>query len=245
MIMALKLGKIFGMFDKIDDIVYEPIKLVCDTLRQPLKQIDCHNEKKKAEHEQALQMQLAKFEVDLEMDRKEREMRLTVEERKIQEEINNIVRANDLDQREEMIQLEMKYRQEMAAAAVQLANVIANMQAETRSKILNLYTEKEKEYLDLQAKYKKDMFDTVMCLKQTFPDGTGDAIIQQEVQTQLKVIAERSQEFSKLMREDMAKVFGIIDDGMKEVTGLAAKYFQPAQPTPKALTQNIVDAIEG
>lgn len=245
MIMALKLGKIFGMFDKIDDIVYEPIKLACDALRQPLKQIDCHNEKKKTEHEQALKVQLEKFEVDLELDRKEREMRLTVEERKIEEEINNMVRMNDLAQREEMVQLEKKYRKEMAEAAAQLASVIANMEVETRSKILNLYTEKEKEYLDLQAKYKKDMFDTVACLKQTLPDGTGDAIIQQEVQTQLKVISERSQEFSKLMREDMAKVFGIIDDGMKEVTGLATKYFQPAQPNQKALTQNVVDAIEG
>ena len=145
----------------------------------------------------------------------------------------------------EMVQLEMKYRQEMAAEAVQLANIIANMQVETRSKILNLYTEKEKEYLDLQAKYKKDMFDTVMCLKQTFPDGTGDAIIQQEVQTQLKVIAERSQAFSKLMREDMAKVIDMIDDGMKGVNELATKYFQPAQSNAKALTQNVVDAIEG
>lgn len=243
--MGLKVGKILGLFDKIDDIVYEPIKLVCDTLRQPLKQIDCHNKKKMAEHEQELKMQIEKFEADLEMDRKEREMRLSVEEQKIQEEINNMVRANDLAQREEMVQLEMLYRKEMAEAAVQLANVIANMQVETRSKILNLYTEKEKEYLDLQAKYKKDMFDTVMCLKETFSDGTGDEIIRQEVQTQLKVIAERSQEFSKLMREDMAKVFGIIDDGMKEVTGLATKYFQPTQPTQKALTQNSVDAIEG
>lgn len=24
--------KFFGMFDKVDDIVYEPMKLVCDTL---------------------------------------------------------------------------------------------------------------------------------------------------------------------------------------------------------------------
>lgn len=237
-------SKIFGMFDRIDDIIYEPLKLACDVLRQPLKQLDYHNENKKAEHERELNKQLAKFEVDLEMDRKEREMRLTVEEKKMQEEINKMIRANDLAQREEMVKLEMKYRQEMATAAVQLENLIANMQVETRSKIINLYTEKEKEYLDLQAKYKKDMFDTIMNLKQTFQDGTGDEIIQQEVQTQLKVITERSQEFSKLMREDMAKVFGTIDDGMKEITGLATKYFQPAQQNQKALTQNIVDLIE-
>lgn len=37
----------FGMFDKVDDIIYEPIKMVCDALRQPLKQMDAKNERKK------------------------------------------------------------------------------------------------------------------------------------------------------------------------------------------------------
>ena len=46
------------MFDKVDDIVYEPVKLMCDALRQPLKQIDAHNEKSKAEHQQALEQQM-------------------------------------------------------------------------------------------------------------------------------------------------------------------------------------------
>ncbi len=54
-------GKIFGMFDKVDDIVYEPIKLVCDALRQPLKKVEAHNEKLKVEHDQELAMQLKQF----------------------------------------------------------------------------------------------------------------------------------------------------------------------------------------
>lgn len=245
MIMAIKVGKIFGLFDKIDDIIYEPVKLICDILRQPLNQIDCYNDKKRAEHEQQLQMQIKQFEMDLELERKEREMRLTVEEQEIQEEINDMVRSNDLAKREEMVQLEMKYRKEMAAAAVQLANVISDMQADTRKRIFNLYTEKEKEYFDLQEAYKKEMLCTVKNLKGIFPDGTGDELIQEEVKTQLRAIAERSTEFSRFMRDDMAKVFGIIDDSMKEVTGLAAKYFQPVQPKQNALTQNVVDVIEG
>jgi len=63
--------------------------------------------------------------------------------------------------REEMVQMEIKYRKEMAQAAAELAQIMANMQVETRGKILVLYTEKEKEYLDLQAKYKQEMFETV------------------------------------------------------------------------------------
>lgn len=238
------IGKIFGMFDKVDDIVYEPIKLVCDTLRQPLKQLDAHNEKKKAEHDQELVKQLKQFEVDLELDKKQREMQLSVDERRMEEEINQMILDNDLQRREDMVQLEMKYRKEMAEAAAQLAQIIANMQVETRSKILALYTEKEKEYLDLQDKYKKQMFDTVKSLRDTFPDGTGEDIIRDEVKTQLKNISERSAAFSKLMNEDMKKVFGIIDSGMQEITGLATKYFQPAEANQPALTQNVVDAIE-
>ena len=165
-------------------------------------------------------------------------MELTVDQRKMEEEINQMVLDNDLARREDMVQLEMKYRKEMAQAAAQLAQIMANMQVETRSKILALYTEKEKEYLDLQAKYKKEMFETVKSLKETFPNGTGDDIIKDEVKTQLKNIADRSAAFSALMNKDMEKVFGIIDDGMKEITGLATKYFQPT------LNQNVVDSIE-
>lgn len=236
--------KIFGMFDKVDDIVYEPIKLVCDTLRQPLRQIDAHNEKKKAEYSQELVKQLKQFEADLELDKKQREMQLSVDERRMEEEINQMILDNDLQHREGMVQLEMKYRKEMAEAAAQLAQIMGNMQVETRSKILALYTEKEKEYLDLQDKYKKQMFDTVKCLRDTFPDGSGEDIIREEVKTQLKNISERSAAFSKLMNEDMKNVFGIIDSGMQEITGLATKYFQPAEANQPALTQNVVDAIE-
>ncbi|HQM00919.1 MAG TPA: hypothetical protein PLH98_10265 [Ruminococcus flavefaciens] len=244
MVAVKAIGKIFGMFDKVDDIVYEPIKLVCDTLRQPLKQLDAHNEKKKAEHDQELVKQLKQFEVDLELDKKQREMQLSVDERRMEEEINQMILDNDLQRREDMVQLEMKYRKEMAEAAAQLAQIMANMQVETRSKILALYTEKEKEYLDLQDKYKKQMFDTVKSLRDTFPDGTGEDIIRDEVKTQLKNISERSAAFSKLMNEDMKNVFGIIDSGMQEITGLATKYFQPAEANQPALTQNVVDAIE-
>ena len=234
--------KFFGMFDKVDDIVYEPMKLVCDTLRQPIKQLDIYNDKKKSEHAQELEMQLKQFEADLEYERQRREMKLAQEKREMEEEINQMICDNYLRRREEMVQLEEKYRKEMAEAAAQLAQILANIQVETRSKILELYTEKEKEYLDLQDKYKKQMFDTVHNLRDAFPDGTGEEIIRDEVKTQLKNISERSVAFSQLMNSDMQKVFGIIDDGMGEITGLATKYFQPAQPNQPAITQNIVDA---
>ena len=108
--------KFFGMFDKVDDIVYEPMKLVCDTLRQPIKQLDIYNDKKKSEHAQELEMQLKQFEADLEYERQRREMKLAQEKRGMEEEINQMICDNDLRRREEMVQLEEKYRKEMAVS---------------------------------------------------------------------------------------------------------------------------------
>ena len=235
-------GKIFGMFDKIDDIVYEPLKLVCDTLRQPLKQIDVYNDKKKAEHAQDLQKQLEQFEVDLALEKQRRENQLSIEQRKAEEEINQMILDNDLRRREEMVRLEMQYRKEMADAATQLAQIIANMEVDSRSKIIDLYREKEKDYLDLQFEYQTKMFDTVKNIKELLPNESGNEIIAVEIQTQLKMIAERSTAFTTLMNKDLENIFGIIDGSMKEITGLASKYFQPATPNQPALTQNIVDA---
>lgn len=235
------LTKIFGMFDKIDDIVYEPVKLVCDVLRQPLKQIDAHNEKAKAENDQRLEKELKQFEADLEYQKQERSMKLSIEEKRLEEEINQMILDNDMARRQEMIDMEAKYRKEMATAAAELAQIIANIQVDTRGKILALYTEKEKEYLDLQAQYKREMFETVKTLREIYPDGSGEDIIRAEITTQLKAISDRSVKFSALMNEDIKSIFVIINKIVVETSAISSKYFMPTQNQP-ALTQNVVDA---
>ncbi len=244
MSVAKAVGKIFGMFDKVDDIVYEPVKLVCDAFRQPLKQIDLHNEKMKQEHSQQLEQQMKKFEADLELDKSRREMELTVDQKRMEEEINQMILDNDLHRREEMVQLEMKYRKEMAEAATRLAQIMVNMQADTRNKILSLYTEKTNEYLTIQQKFENNLYITVDRMKKMFPGEKGEDRIMDYTFKQLAEIAQRSSDFAKALNSDMTNVLGIIDSGMKEINGLAAKYFQPVEPNHPALTQNVVDTIE-
>lgn len=41
------LVNLFKMFDKLDDIVYEPVKMVCDLCRQPIRNAEAANERKK------------------------------------------------------------------------------------------------------------------------------------------------------------------------------------------------------
>ena len=244
MAAAKTVGKIFGMFDKIDDIVYEPVRLICDAFRQPLKQIEERNEKSRAEHQQALERQMKEFETDLELSRQRREMEIGIDKRRMEEEIVQMIADNDMRRREKMVQMEMRYRKEMAEAAARLEQIMVNMQVETRSKIFVLYTEKTNEYLEAQTKFEDKLNDRVEKMKKMFPGEKGEEKIRDYYFEQLDVVQKRSTDFTKNMNDDMVKVLGTIDDGMKEMTGLATKYFKPAEPNQPALTQNVVDAIE-
>lgn len=237
------IGKIFGMFDKVDDIVYEPINLVCDVIRQGLKQVDVHNDKVKAKHDQELAMQMKQFEQNLELDRKRREMELTIDQRRMEEKISQMIADNDLKRREDMVQMEIRYRKEMAEAATQLAQIMASMQVDTRNKILTLYKEKTNEYLEIQKKFEENLYNNVYRMQKLFPGENSDEKIMDYTFKQLEEITQRSSDFVKSMNEDMRKVLVIIDNGMTEITGLAAKYFKAAEPNQPALTQRVVDQI--
>ena len=226
--------KIFGMFDNIDDIVYEPIKLLCDVFRYPLKVVE-------DKHSHKLEMQLQRFETDLEYEKKERNMKLTVEERILNEEINDMIRNNELARRKEMIELEKQYRLEMAEAAERLTSVLASISVEAREKVLTLYTEKKKEYLELQDREKTSMLSTIKEMKEIFSDSTAE--ISAVCIEQIKSIAKNASEFSALLNRDMEKIFITIDKQTDEMGKLASKYFQPAAHNQPAITQNVVDCL--
>jgi len=220
-------GKFFGMFDKIDDIVYEPVKLFCDALRQPLKQIELKNEKNKEEHELALKKELQQFESDLEFEKKEREMKLTIEQKRMEEDINQMVLDNDLARREKMIQLEAKYRKEMALAAAELEQIILNITTENRDKIFKLYAEHKRQYIDIQNAYTDSVYANVERMKNIFPGEAGQGRIMDFMFTYIEKITEESCAFTNQLNDDMKKVIDIVDSTTNSTSNLATKYLQP------------------
>ena len=185
---------------------------------------------------------MKQFEADLEYDKKRREMELTIEQRKREEDINQMILDNDLARREKMVNLEMKYRQEMAAAAKKMAEGMSTISVETRNRILSLYAEKTIEYLGIQKKFQENMYSNVDKLKKLFPGEKGEEIAGDFACKQLEVIEERASAYLNSLVADKEKVLSGIDITLAQMNGLAAKYFMPAEPNQKALTQNVVDA---
>lgn len=239
-----KKSDFLGMLDKIDDIIYEPIHLMCDALRQPLKQCDDNRDKKNKEHELELQKDMERFQMEMELERKDKEQKLSAEEQRMQIEIDKMLKDSDLQYKEKLAQIEKNFRIEMSESAGKLAKFMASTQAEVRKQVEDLYIEKTKEYLAIQNEHKKQLYEDVKAIKDIFPGGEGDDIIKDEIKTQMNDIVQQTREFQQMLNRDTENLLKMIDEQMREITGIATKYFQPVAPNQPALTQTIINQIE-
>jgi len=235
--MSMKYPNIIG---SISEIVNAPIKLLCDSLR---KKLDSHIKETEAKNEVNREKDLRDFIANLEMKQAKFHMELSVEERKLNAEIDNLLYDKDLDRRKQMIELEVSYRTKMTEVAQKLAQIMVELEVNNRNKLLSLYMEKEKEYRLVQENYKKDMFTTIAEIKKFLPEELCNEVILDEIKIQLQSMRERADNFNSLIFNDLQNVFGIVDQSIIEITGISKKYLEP-QSSGRALTQKIVDTIE-
>lgn len=235
--MSMKYPNIIG---SISEIVNAPIKLLCDSLR---KKLDSHIKETEAKNEVNREKDLRDFIANLEMKQAKFYMELSVEERKLNAEIDNLLYDKDLDRRKQMIELEVSYRTKMTEVAQKLAQIMVELEVNNRNKLLSLYMEKEKEYRLVQENYKKDMFTTIAEIKKILPEELCNEVILDEIKIQLQSMRERADNFNSLIFNDLQNVFGIVDQSIIEITGISKKYLEP-QSSGRALTQKIVDTIE-
>lgn len=229
-----------NIIGSISEIVNAPIKLLCDSLR---KKLDSHIKETEAKNEVNREKDLRDFIANLEMKQAKFHMELSVEERKLNAEIDNLLYDKDLDRRKQMIELEVSYRTKMTEVAQKLAQIMVELEVNNRNKLLSLYMEKEKEYRLVQENYKKDMFTTIAEIKKILPEELCNEVILDEIKIQLQSMRERADNFNSLIFNDLQNVFGIVDQSIIEITGISKKYLEP-QSSGRALTQKIVDTIE-
>lgn len=214
------LVKLFKMFDKLDDIVYEPVKMICDVCRQPLKNADAANERKMKETEARLQQEMEKFEVDLDLKRKSGEMDIANTNRRINAEIDNMIAQNELERNSQVVEAIKKYQEDLGRVSVELANSIGKMSVELRERTQALVIEKTKEYVALQNEVQDRAANRLMEFDKQFPNGgRAKEIMENSVEKQLTSILDRTDEFMKSMNDDIAN----LQQNINEITAQAVK----------------------
>lgn len=231
--------KFLNMFDKLDDIVYEPVKVVCDAFRQPLKNMDAANERKKMETESRLQREVKEFEMNLELKRKQGEMQLNAEERKLNEEIYQMIIDKDFERTMKKAEFIKKYQEDIIKLGATITNSLGKMSIELRNSAQNLVLEKTKQYMNLQLEVKERLKNDLKDLNDLFGDDEESKSMMRKVSfEQVQIILESTRNFINSMNRDIENMTANIDEITKKTVENTNQYLSLAN------TRNTSNLIE-
>ncbi len=220
--------KFLNMFDKLDDIVYEPVKVVCDAFRQPLKNMDAANERKKMETESRLQREVKDFEMNLELKRKQAEMQLNIEERKLNEEINQMIIDKDFERTMKKAEFIKRYQEDIIKLGATINSSLGKMSIELRDSAQSLVLEKTKQYINLQLEAKERLKNDLKDLNDLFGNDEESKSMMRKVSfEQIQIILESTKNFINSMNHDIENMTANIDEITKKTISNVDRYLSP------------------
>lgn len=200
-------------FDKLDDIIYEPIKLVTDWAREPLKerenrrqmtrdqhsvQVESDAKMKQASHAANLDMAQKKLDADLEIKRKTDVQRILVE-------IDELRKDKELVRMKAVSDAIMQYQEHLTRLNVNAINAIGCMQLDLREKAQNLVYEKTIKYKELQDSAHLQAVSEVERIEERFSGNeAAKMILYKSVDIRLANIISTAQNFLLELNNDIA-----------------------------------------
>ena len=205
--MAIQFAKMLGMFDKLDDIVYEPVHLVCDALRQPLKNADAKNARQDKELEAKLAREAEQFAVDMDLKKRQGEEEIRLNALQRQAEIESTIADNELARNEKIVEAIKRYQEDLGKVSAVLLSSIGAMQIDLRDKAQALCFKKTQDYLAMQNDAKKQMFADMKEILENFPEGSDiRTMMINSVMEQKTLIVKRADDFLSMLADDMRQL---------------------------------------
>lgn len=207
--MAIQILKFLEMFDKVDDIVYEPVKAICDGFKQPLRQLDAATERKKMELNHKLEMEMKQLGVDLEAERGRKKAELIQWEKDA-----------DFARQKETLEAIEEYQKNMGTTAVEIGNAIGSMSIELQAKAQDMIVEKTKLFREQQIEALHDATQGIKDIEEIYPE---DSELKKEI------IQPYTEMMNNVVRETNAFVMDIKDsmkklsDNINIITGTVLK----------------------
>lgn len=231
--------KIFKMFDKVDDIVYEPVKLVCDVFRQPLKEMDAKNKRKNMELENKLHCEIKQFEMELDLQHRKREGEIDANIRKVNAEIDEMITEADFERQTQIVEAIKRYQKDLGEASVELSNCIGCMSIELRERAYRLVDERTRAYKKMQDEALSDAETRFEELERRFPNGgKAKEIMESAIERQLIGIIENADKFICSMHDDIAQMMANIDHITAQAINNTNNYLSPMIAKGFAVSNN-------
>jgi hypothetical protein len=202
-------SKLGGMFDKLDDIIYEPIKLVTDWAREPLKNNEHKRSLEKLKLEKRINSEIRMSEESLKTDL---EIKRETEKVRIITEIDEWKKDQEFSRMQKVSESIIKFQSELTKINVDAINEIGNMQLELREKAQNLVYSKTIKYKELQDIAMKDAMVDLKKIDDEFGHNkTAKNILIKAVDARLSNIIDTAHNFLLELNNDIRSLNKNID----------------------------------
>jgi hypothetical protein len=199
---------VLEMFDKLDDIIYEPIKLFTDWAREPLKD---------REHKRSIEASIAEHDIktkeqkntaEIEMRHKDLDASLEIkkqtEVQRIISEIEELRKDNEFQRMKKVSEAIMEYQKHLTKLNVNAINAIGNMQLDLREKAQELVYDKTMKYKKLQDESHNQAEEEMLRIEKNFADNeAAKSMLYRSVDARLANIITTAQNFLVELNEDI------------------------------------------
>lgn len=202
-------SKLGGKFDKLDDIIYEPIKMVTDWAREPLKRSEHKRSLEKMEREKRIESEIR---MEEESQKTELEIKKETEKVRIITEIEEWKKDQEFSRMQKVSESIIKFQSELTKINVDAINEIGNMQLELREKAQNLVYSKTIKYKELQDTAMKDAMVELKKIDDEFGDNEiAKNILIKAVDARLSNIIDTAHNFLLELNNDIRSLNKNID----------------------------------
>lgn len=188
--------KVFGMFDKVDDIVYEPVKAISNWMQEPLKKFQHKRDMETLQLQQQLAQEDREHIADMEISIRERHAKID----------QMIIEYNDMHV-EKLVDALKKYQLTLANASVEIVNNIGQMSLDLRNKAYNLVQEKSNSYYERMDEIKRKSNQELKQAKEDFGDDSElFKELSHEILLERREMIEMAERFLSELASDMKEL---------------------------------------
>lgn len=193
---------------KLGDLIAKPFELVIDYAREPLRGWE-HERSESAKasshsHDKDFEQGRIKAESDARIREQESEANLAIKTRKLDRELEEWVKDQEIARFERVTDAVMKYRQEFTTMNQNAINAIGIMQIELRKRAHDLVEEKTRRYKVLQQEAFDDAMADLARIEQHFSSNpAARSMLERAVETKLTTIIEGAGRFITELNVDL------------------------------------------
>lgn len=195
------------MFDKLDDIIYEPIKAICLWAGEPLKGFQDKRERNAVQQAADIEAVKCKQTVELEIYKKERFIQLETEQKKWNADIDHLIRMQEIQRNERILNAIIAYRRSMIEDAKSIADNLSHMELSLIAEANELVLSKTEQYKALQEKAMKQCDEQLLEIAKRFAGNERIRARREDmVLAQTEDIINAARDFISELKEDIKKI---------------------------------------